>query len=853
MRGDAVVRFDRAHDESINNMGELEMHITTLRCLSYWGRLLFLMIFFSYGSLSAGEQPHHRLISTQPAQRWEEALLTGNGTMGAMVLGRPHDETIVVNHGQLYLPLGHREIVQDFAALMPAFKDAGLRAGVQGPAVVHKMMQEKTTQKIIPTDPFHPAFLLSLKMRNRQGTQRNYQRVQNLANGELTVRWSDDLGDWQRRLFVSRPENLVVLQISGPAGKVGCDLTLGIQHDLVQPEIEAAEGWLSSHSTYVKGKGGYGSLLRVTHAGGTMTTDEDTLRVSGADHVLVLMQVCPWKTPLPPEKSEAWAYSAEHPDFAPGYQTHLIADMKLDLQCVSASYETLLAPHAQAHGALFNRVSLHLQAGVERSQSSEVLLQRAIHEQKLSPALMERMYDACRYLMICSTGERPANLQGIWTGTWKPAWSGDYTLDSNMQLEVQSLLSCNLPELMDSYFDLIESWLPDCRLNARKFYGCRGVVSNARASNTCLLLHWDPWPGEQAISCLGWLAHFFYDYYLFTGDEQFLAKRVVPLLEEIVLFYDDLLTGTEDAQGHYRFFISYSPEHRLHANATFDIAVAKAMLTYLIEASEVIDLEPTKVARWKAMLEKMPPYVINQAGELQEWSWPGVPEDYNQRHHSHLLPLYQFNEFDPSSTPDLWAASDKAFAQKVTHWLHNFKNSNSNHITHGMANQAQCAARLGRGEIVYEVLKRFATKQYLYPSFMMSYWPGLKGFGMDPVGTLPDVVNNSLIHAWGGTVDLLPALPEAWPIGSIRGILARGRLHVEELAWDRPAGTLDLTLTSDVSQSLTLRLPERYSITSAEVTGTAQVTRLAHAAQLCKLDVLKNQRIRLRISFDADH
>ncbi len=111
----------------------------------------------------------------------------------------------------------------------------GLAAGMNGPAVVHKMMQQRTTQKIIPTDPFHPAFLLSLKMGNRTEETRAYGRIQNLRNGEVTVRWSDGLGDWQRRLFVSRPTNLVVLQISGPAGKVDCELTLDIQHELVQP------------------------------------------------------------------------------------------------------------------------------------------------------------------------------------------------------------------------------------------------------------------------------------------------------------------------------------------------------------------------------------------------------------------------------------------------------------------------------------------------------------------------------------------------------------------------------------------------------------------------------------------
>jgi len=774
----------------------------------------------------AGELPRRGATTTTPASRWEECMLTGNGQMGAMVHGRPYDETVVVNHCRLYLPQGSREIVHDLADSMPEFRKAGLEAGRNGPAVVHQMMRAKTGQKIVNTDPFHPAFMLRIVMKETSQEARDYVMTEDFETGEIAVRWTDRHGDWERRLFASRSDDVVVMSIAGPKGKVGCDVWMEIGHPLVESEITATGGWISAHNTYVRGKGGYDALVRVTADGGRAESTDNALSVSGADRVVLTMEVATWRTPLPAEQSEAWAFSPEHPDFGPGHVTNRLPELKAHLAGLRADYETLLGPHVDVHAGLFSKVSLDLGGGSDRGLASEELLRRAADTGQMPLALTELMYDACRYLIICSAGDRPPALQGIWTGTWQPAWSGDYTLDSNIQLEVQSMMTCNMPDLMMSYFDLVESWLPDCRLNARKFYGCRGIVSNPRASNVCLLLHWGRWPGEQAIGCMGWMAHFFYDYYLFTGDRDFLARRVVPLLKETVLFYQDLLAGSEDAEGKYRFFMGYSPEHGLSANTTFDISVAKAMLTYLIASCEDLGIEEDCLPMWRDMLAKMPPYLINEAGGLKEWAWPGVGEDYNQRHHSHFLPLYQFCEFDRDRTPELWRACEVAFGGKVREWLHRENGSNSNHITHGMMNQGQCAARLGRGDIVGEVLARMATRRYLYPGFMISYWPGLKGFGFDPVGTIPDVVNNALVFSWNGTLDILPALPAEWPAGSIRGILARGQLRIDSLEWDTATGVVALALTSGRDQLLTLRFPGNWSIREATVVeGSGALTK----------------------------
>ena len=248
------------------------------------------------------------------------------------------------------------------------------------------------------------------------------------------------------------------------------------------------------------------------------------------------------------------------------------------------------------------------------------------------------MYDAGRYMFICSAGELLPNLQGIWSGSWTPAWSGDFTLDTNVQAAMASACSANLPDLMEGYFRLIEGFYPEWRINARRIYGCRGFFSNARASNTCLMLHWGGWQGVFWTSGSGWLASFFTDYADYTGDREFLAKRCVPLLKEIAAFYEDFLTET-DKDGRVVFIPSYNPETGCGINATMDIAVAREVLGKLIAACRELKIEQENVPKWEALLAKLPPYPISARGELAEWPGGGVSAGH--RHHSQLYPCFQ--------------------------------------------------------------------------------------------------------------------------------------------------------------------------------------------------------------------
>jgi hypothetical protein len=498
----------------------------------------------------------------------------------------------------------------------------------------------------------------------------------------------------------------------------------------------------------------------------------------------------------------------------------LMPKLKESLRGVRGNYAALLAPHAKAHGALFNRVTLDLGGGAEREKTTEALLDAARTEKRLPAALMEKMYDVGRYMVICSAGELPPNLQGIWTGTWRPAWSGDFTLDTNVQAAMSSALSANLPELMEGYFRMIESFYPEWTLNAQRTYGCRGYLSNPRASNTCLLLHWGNWEGVFWTAGAGWLASFFQDFYLYIGDREFLANRCVPLLKGIAAFYEDFLSET-DKNGHVIFIPSYNPETGCGTNATMDIAVTREVLSNLLAAAKLLRTAAgpsvataEEIHQWETLLSKLPPYPINDRGELAQFPGGGVSPGH--RHHSMLYPCFQ--SFDPivETTPALWRAAQATVRAKIAGSDGGGEQSSFGRVQSGVS-----AAFLRMPEEAYGRLKVMAVKGSMYPSLITSHEPNADILNTDGNGGIPQIVNTMLAFSQPGRLDLLPALPAEWPQGEIRGILARGQVTINRLAWDKPAAKLTLELTSGKAQTVTLGLPNAEAINSITARGAS--------------------------------
>ena len=768
----------------------------------------------------SGAVPARGATSIQPADNWEFAFVSGNGRMGAMVFGDPANETIVANHCRLFLPLGSRETLPDMAPHLPELRRIIREEGYDAAAGFFlAKAQEQGFPGLMWTDSFHHAFEMMIRQ-SFEGTAKDYLRTEDFQTGEVAVAWHADAGAFRRRLFVSRPDNVIVLSLTGPApGSVTASFNIPLRSfDMLDVNASTGADWITYHNIYTAGKGGYDAVIRIVTRGGTTKCDGGTVCIEGADEVLLLMRIEP---------------------FAQGEPGQL-EQIKAALAKLPANYEQLLEPHAREHAEIFNRVKLDLDGGAGRERSSEELIETAAREKSLPPALLEKMYDAGRYMFICSSDELPPNLQGMWTGVWNPPWSGDFTLDTNIQAAVGSAFSTNMLDRMEGYFRFIESLVPDWRQNARKLYGCRGVLSCTRASNTGLHLHWGDWPGEFWTAGAGWLAHWFYDHYRYTGDRDFLANRTVPLLKEIAAFYEDFLV--EDENGTYCFIPSYSPETGCGINATMDVGVAREVLSNLIAGCEELSIERDAIPKWKAMLEKMPPYHVNELGELAEWATPGCPEHYSHRHCSPLYPVFQSFEFTPEQTPELWEAARRATRKKIE--------ADEGNSSFGRMQSGMAAAYLGMAEEAYRQLSVMAIGKSMYPSLITSHEPGQRIFNVDANGSIPELLNMMIVFSWPGRLDLLPALPKALPRGILTGIMARGRIHIDRLEWNRPEGRIDIELTSRIAQTITVRLPAGTTITSAEVTDAGAAIEESDDGPNCRrLALPAGRAVRLRIEF----
>jgi alpha-L-fucosidase 2 len=360
----------------------------------------------------------------------------------------------------------------------------------------------------------------------------------------------------------------------------------------------------------------------------------------------------------------------------------------------------------------------------------------------------------------------------------------------------------NLPEATQSFMRWIESLMPDSRVNARNIFGARGVLFAAHPIQTGgQLEHFEyTWPHHYWVSGAGWVYSPIWDYYLVSGDKQFLREHILPGLKEIALFYEDYLKDT-DAQGNYIFYPSYSPENwpansqgsPSVINADMDIAVCREVFTHLIQAAQILSTDTDSVPKWQGILAKLPPYELNVDGSLKEWAWPSLEDNLDHRHDSHLYGVWPADEITPEQTPELARAA----------WLAARKRAQGNASAHGILHRSLAAARLKDPWLVNFDLKEILEQGYVNPSFTTNHNPYAIP-SPDPQGAIPTILIESLLYSRPGVIELLPAIPSSLRSGAVKGILCRTQAKMDNFEWNLDAKTMDLTISSPENQTLSL-------------------------------------------------
>jgi hypothetical protein len=762
--------------------------------------------------------PERGFVSSQPAKRWEEGLICGNGTIGANALSRPLQERIIFTHERLFLPMGPPVMPPDQSARLFEIRRLIDRGLYKQACELQASLSGQ--EGFMYPDYFVPAFDLTIQTQ-AAGAVRDFARSVNFQTGEAVVHWADDRGVFERRMFVSRAAGIAVLLLTAPKSALDCRLALEprepsdefnsdsdinkrsdqvFEEHVADIKHAAGDSWLTYSNRFTKAYPGSIQALegyaRVVATGGTTNSQGDgSLVVTGAERLLLFVDI---RMLYDPDKS-------------------MLEEMTRSLAQLPADYGQLLDEHAKLHGQLFNRMRLDLGGGADHRRTTEELLELSTYENP-NRALIEKEFDAARYSIISSTGQLPPTLQGVWGGTYVPGWASDFTHNGNVPSAIASYLMGNMPELMLAYTSYIESIVPYLEINAKHLFGARGVVLPSRSTTHGFNNALNPdFAGGMWVGGAGWAAHFFYDYYLYTGDRTFLAEHALPFMEKAALFFEDYLY--EGPDGKWIFSPTQSPENtpgnsnsQASFNATMDVAVAKELLSNLISASRELDRNKDKIPIWERMLAKMPEYMIDEHGIIKEWLTPRLENNDNHRHCSQLYPLFDGRPDEIAQSPELQAAFRKSIEYKLDkHWGDNQRGF----MSFGLVQLGQAATSLGEGELAYHCLRHLVNRFWLNNLASMHNHRSL--FNMDISGGMPAVIIKMLVASDVGKIQLLPALPAAWPAGGIEGVLCRGAIEIRSLQWE--GNLVTVSLTSARPQTVIVELPSE--IAEFSLTGGA--------------------------------